>query len=146
MKEQFVIRQAKISDIEDIYYINKISLGYNYNIDKQRNKLETILNDKTQAVFVADINGKVVGYIHLANYDLIYADNLKNCLGIAVEKDYQLIGVGSALLNQAEIWTTKNGAAGIRINSGIERESAHKFYTSKGYVENKVQKNFKKIF
>ena len=146
MKEQFIIRHAEISDAEDIFYINKTSLGYDYSLDKQRNKLKTVLSDCTQIVFVADIDGKVVGYIHLANYDLIYADNLKNCLGIAVDNDYRRIGLASTLLKQAEFWAKANGAVGIRINSGIEREIAHKFYLSQGYVENKLQKNLKKIF
>ena len=99
MKERFIIRKAEISDVEDIYYINKTSLGYDYNLDKQRNKLETVLNDSAQIVFVAVIDKKVVGYIHLANYDLIYADNLKNCLGIAVDNDYSLAH-GASLLGK----------------------------------------------
>ena len=146
MNIDFIIREAKISDVEDIYYINTTSLGYEYDLDKQRKKLEIILADSSQAVFVADINGKAVGYIHLANYDVIYADNFKNCLGLAVDNDYKRIGIGSALLKQAEIWAKENGAAGIRLCSGIERKNAHKFYLSQGYVENKIQKNLKKVF
>lgn len=36
----FTIRKAKISDAEDIYYINKTSLGYEYPLEKQGNKLQ----------------------------------------------------------------------------------------------------------
>ena len=50
MKEnsKYIIRKAKTSDAEDIYYINKTSLGYDYDLDKQRNNLKSVLNDKTQ--------------------------------------------------------------------------------------------------
>ena len=52
MSKKFIIRKATVLDAEDIYYINKTSLGYDYDFSKQKNKLETILNDRTQVVFV----------------------------------------------------------------------------------------------
>lgn len=140
------IRRAVISDAEYIYYINKTSLGYDYDYKKQKSKIESVLDDCTQVIFVADIDIKVVGYIHLVNYDVIYADNYKNCLGLAIDNDYKRKGIGSALLKQGEMWAKENGAVGIRLCSGIERENAHKFYLSQGYVENKLQKNLKKVF
>ena len=146
VNNDFIIRKAEDSDAEDIYYINKTSLGYDYDLEKQRNNLKSVLNDKSQVIFVADIDNKVVGYIHLTSYDVIYTDTYKNCLGLAVDNDYKRIGIGSALLNQGEIWAKENGAVGIRLCSGIERETAHKFYKSQGYIENKLQKNLKKIF
>ncbi len=146
MNIDFFVRKAVISDAEDIYYINKTSLGYDYDLEKQRCKIEAVLNDETQVIFVAEIQNKVVGYIHLVNYDVIYADNFKNCLGLAVDNDYKRNGIGAALLKQAEIWAKENGAAGIRLCSGAERENAHKFYESQGYEVTKLQKNIKKIF
>lgn len=146
MNKKYFIREAVITDAEDIYYINKTSLGYNYDFEKQKAKIEVVLNDKTQVIFVAECDNKVVGYIHLVNYDVIYADNFKNCLGLAVDNDYKRIGIGSALLKQAENWAKENGATGIRLCSGIEREKAHQFYQSQGYEVTKLQKNIKKIF
>lgn len=90
--QDFIVRQAIISDAEDIYNINKTSLGYDYDLDKQRNNLEAVLNDKTQVIFVAVLGNKVVGYIHLTSYDVIYADIYKNCLGLAVDNDYKTNG------------------------------------------------------
>lgn len=146
MKFSFMIRKAVISDSYDIYHINKTSLGYDYDYEMQKAKIKAVLNDNSQVIFVADIGDKVVGYIHLANYDVIYADNFKNCLGLAVDNDYKRNGIGSALLNKAEDWSKEHGASGIRLCSGIERDNAHKFYLSQGYIENKIQKNLKKIF
>ena len=146
MNKNFIVRQAVISDAKDIYYINKTSLGYDYDLEKQKAKIQAVLNDSTQVIFVAETNNKVVGYIHLVNYDVIYADNFKNCLGLAVDNDYKRNGIGSALLNQAEIWAKENDAVGIRLCSGVEREKAHQFYQSQGYEVTKLQKNIKKIF
>lgn len=141
-----MIRKAVISDSYDIYHINKTSLGYDYDYEMQKAKIKAVLNDNSQVIFVADIGDKVVGYIHLANYDVIYADNFKNCLGLAVDNDYMRNGIGSELLNKGEEWAKEHGAVGIRLCSGIERDNAHKFYLSQGYIENKIQKNLKKIF
>ncbi|MBQ7962368.1 MAG: GNAT family N-acetyltransferase [Clostridia bacterium] len=146
MSKNFIIREAVLSDTQDIYHINKTSLGYDYDFDKQKSKIEVVLNDKTQVIYVAECDNKVVGYIHLVNYDVIYADNFKNCLGLAVDIEYKRNGIGSALLNQAEIWAKENGAVGIRLCSGVEREKAHQFYQSQGYEVTKLQKNIKKIF
>ncbi len=146
MNKNFIVRPAVISDAKDIYYINKTSLGYDYDLEKQKAKIQAVLNDSTQVIFVAETNNKVVGYIHLVNYDVIYADNFKNCLGLAVDNDYKRNGIGSALLNQAEIWAKENGAVGIRLCSGVEREKAHQFYQSQGFEVTKLQKNIKKIF
>lgn len=143
---EFIIRQAKITDIEDIYNINKISLGYDYDLEKQKNKLKLILEDSTQVVFVAEKDNKIVGYVHLANYNIIYMDSFINCLALAVDNDYKRNGIGSALIKQAEIWAKENGAVGIRLCSSIEREKAHEFYLSQGFFVSKLQKNFKKVF
>ena len=146
MSNTFTIRRVKLSDADDIYHINKTSLGYDYDLNKQRNKIQKVIQDDSQVIFVAEIDNKAVGYIHLLNYDVIYADNCKNCLGLAVDNNYKRMGIGSALLSKGELWAKENGAAGIRLCSGIERESAHKFYLANGYVENKIQKNLRKIF
>lgn len=146
MSCDFTIRRAEVSDADDIYYINKTSLGYDYDPEKQKLKIKSVLIDNSQVLFVADVGNKVVGYIHLTNYDVIYADNFKNCLGLAVDNDYKRQGIGSALIIHGKKWAKQNGAVGIRLCSGIERENAHKFYLSQGFEENKIQKNFKIIF
>ena len=45
MNIDFIVRQATASDAEDIYYINKTSLGYDYDFEKQKHKIEAVLND-----------------------------------------------------------------------------------------------------
>ncbi len=142
----FTVRKAVPSDTLDIYNINKNSLGYDYDCEKQKRKIEGVLRDPTQALFVACADEKVVGYIHLVNYDVVYADNYKNVMGLAVLEAYKRRGIGTALLQTAEKWAKENGACGIRLCSGAERAEAHRFYTANGYTEKKIQKNFRKVF
>lgn len=140
------IRKAEIGDYFSISELSLKGLGYEYSIEKTKEKLSCILNDNMQAVFVAVCDSSVVGYIHLENYDVLYADNYKNIMGIAVFSEYRRMGVGRALLQAAEKWAKANGAVGLRLCSGEEREAAHKFYIACGYTETKLQKNFKKLF
>ena len=78
------IRQAAIDDCERLYLINRDSLGYDYAIEETRKRLSFVLSAKTNKLFVAEIDGVVAGYIHVADYDCIYADSLKNILALAV--------------------------------------------------------------
>lgn len=142
----FSVRKAVPSDAFDIYNINKNSLGYDYDFAKQKRKIEVVLQDSTQAIFVACADEKVVGYIHLVNYDVVYADNYKNVMGLAVLKEYRRRGIGTVLLQTAEKWAKENGACGVRLCSGAERAEAHRFYIANGYIEKKIQKNFRKVF
>lgn len=144
MNNIICIRRATVYDTQAICFLNSTSLGYDYDLEKTKVKLSKIILDNSQAVFVADTDKKVVGYIHIANYDVIYADNYKNILGIAVDNDYKRQGIGTDLLTAAEKWATENSAVCVRLASGIERTDAHKFYTKLGYSEKKLQKNFRK--
>lgn len=142
----FSVRRAVIEDAYSINLLSKFALGYDYPPKETEKKLETVLCDEDQVVFVACTGDKVIGYIHLANYDVLYAPNYQNVLGLAVDADFRRYGVGSALLTAAEEWAKSRNACGIRLNSGEQRIEAHKFYTRKGYTETKIQKNFKKEF
>ncbi len=140
------IRQAAIDDCERLYLINRDSLGYDYAIEETRKRLSFVLSAKTNKLFVAEIDGVVAGYIHVADYDCIYADSLKNILALAVDKKYQGLGVGRQLLEKAEEWSRSDGSVGVRLVSGMNRAEAHKFYAHCGYTMRKEQKNFIKLF
>ena len=47
-----------------------------------------------------------------------------------------------ALVTAAEIWAKENGINYMRVNSGISRVAAHKFYQHLGYKSEKEQLRF----
>lgn len=141
---EIVIRRCVLSDSDSLYTLNSNEMGYFYPAEQTTNQLSTILNDSTNAVFVA-VNGReVIGYIHGAVYNILYADPMVNVLGIAVCERYRRMGVGRALLDALENWALENGISSMRLTSGAERTSAHEFYKKCGYVLKKSQLNFKK--
>ena len=137
------VRPAVVGDAEAICEICSSDLGYPCNPGLVRKKMEG-LSPVREAVFVALVDGKCIGYIHVERYDTLYFESMANILGIAVRKEFQTGGVGSALLAAAESWAKENGIRLMRVISGANRTGAHAFYEAKGYVFGKMQKNFSK--
>ncbi len=141
---EIVIRKCVLNDCAAIRALNTHEMGYSYTEEQTKAQLAAVLKDSSNAIFVAVNDDKVIGYIHGAKYNLLYADPMVNLLGIAVSEQFKKQGVGSALLKTLEAWALENGIYSIRLNSGEERTSAHEFYKKCGYVLNKSQLNFKK--
>ncbi len=141
---RFYIRDARPEDAPALTWLNKVAMGYEYPEDKTAEKLALLLNDGRNKILIAELEGSVVGYLHLVDYDVLYGEHLKNIMGIAVNPAYQRRGIGKSLLTAAENWAKKQGAAGIRLVSGESRTGAHAFYRSLGYQGNKMQLNLKK--
>ncbi len=144
MSERLIIRKARLSDAERINELNRDELGYDYPLDKTRDALRALI--ERDIILVAETDSGVVGYIHLCDYELLYAPKMKNVMGIAVDADCRRMGIGSELLREAERLAAEDGAAGIRLVSGKSRTGAHAFYESAGYYGGKEQLNFKKKF
>ncbi len=141
-----IIREAVQSDVQSIWQLNCDGMGYSYPLDSTRENLESLLQSTADKIFVAEMDGQVVGYVHANDYQLLYAPHMKNIMGIAVNRDYQHRGIGSALLRQVEQWAKQTGAAGVRLVSGATRTGAHAFYHQCGYAGDKAQLNLKKMF
>ena len=138
------IRECIIEDHKGIYELNKTEMGYDYPIEKTREKIEKLLKSNIDRIFVAVADNKVVGYIHLNDYDTIYAPHMKNVMGIAVAGEYKRQGIGKKLMERAEKWAKETGAEAIRLVSGEKRKEAHEFYRKCGFDEGRRQLNFKK--
>lgn len=142
----YQIRECTLEDAEAIFLLNRDEMGYEYPLNETRKKLEYLLKSGKDKLFVAIVQGQVVGYVHGKDYDVLYVPHMKNIMGIAVFKQYRRHGIGQALLQQLEYWAKRTGATGIRLVSGGERADAHQFYEKCGYTRTKQQINFKKYF
>lgn len=140
------IREAVPDDAEAISELNNSQMGYVFSTRDTYEKLCDILRCEKDKVFVAIIEGNVVGYIHANNYDLLYHPHMKNIMGITVDEKFKRQGIGRMLIEAVEVWAKKTGAAGIRLLSGATRTDAHSFYKSCGFSGDKEQVNLKKIF
>ena len=140
----YYIRIAKIHDAEGIARLSHSALGYDYAIESTAEKLNAILFNARDQVFVAEINNLVVGYIHASVYDVLYAPTMVNIMGLAVSPDYRHIGIGRSLIESVVQWGKSIGACAIRLNSGAARKEAHSFYRHCGFIGEKEQLRFTK--
>ncbi|MEI5994664.1 GNAT family N-acetyltransferase [Candidatus Enterococcus mansonii] len=141
-----MIREAKIEDIEAINQLNTYLLNHEYRFEEAKEQLSYILSSPVNKLFVQEAEGKVVGYIQLSEYVCTYGPKLMNVMALVVDETLHGQGLGKSLLNHAEQWAKEAGVKGIRLNSGVERTEAHKFYEHQGYKRVKNQVNFRKLF
>ena len=141
---EFIIRDAVVADAEVLAKLNREEMGYDFPVERTREILQVLLASPRNKILVAESQGQVLGYVHLEDYDLLYAPHMKNVLGIAVAGKVRRQGVGKALLQAGEEWAWETGAVAVRLVSGETRKGAHAFYQSLGYTGNKLQRNFKK--
>ena len=70
-----MIREANVNDYIDIHKICCQDLGYDCNADLVKERLKN-LDASREKVFVAIIDGKVVGYVHAEQYNTLYFESL----------------------------------------------------------------------
>lgn len=141
-----VIRLGLPEDAAAICRLNLAALGYDYPLERTQKRLEAILRQPENRLWIAELEGRPVGYVHAANYDCLYMEPLKNILALAVDGAAQRQGVGRALVAAVEAWARESGCAGVRLVSGMDRQGAHLFYEACGYRVRKAQKNFIRVF
>lgn len=135
------IREVAAKDLCGIHDLSK-QLGYDYDLEKMSVKLNDIIYNPDHKVYIALENEKIIGYIHVEIYRVLYADNMLNILGVVVDPFYRSQGVGRSLIRIIERYAKELGCCGIRANSGIKRENAHQFYQRRGFVRESDQKRF----
>lgn len=104
------------------------------------------LDSSHARLFVAEVDGEVVGFVEPQVYEAVYFPPLVNILGLAVRESHRGMGIGKALMEAAENWAKEIGATGVRLNSGADRTNAHAFYCHIGYEAKKQQIRFLKEF
>ncbi|MFA5015573.1 MAG: GNAT family N-acetyltransferase [Actinomycetota bacterium] len=141
-----MIREIRITDYLEIYNLC-CQHGYPFTKKQIKANIETIINEGRDKIFVeVNSNDKVIGYIHLSPYKLLYFEPLVNIMGIVVDEKYRRQGIGKRLIQSAKEWTKLNNFKGIRVISGNQRKTAHIFYESVGFKFEELQKNFKMFF
>ena len=139
-----MIRKIKIDDCEEVRIICVEELGY----ECEKDLIETRINEldeNREAVYVAETDNQIIGFVHVEKYKLLYSEDMVNILGLAVAKNYQRCGFGKNLLKKAEQWARDNNIHIIRLNSGAKRTDAHEFYRAMNFLNEKDQKRFIKL-
>ena len=85
------------------------------------------------SVFVAVIDGEVVGWVHCSVVTSLVVEPHVQVLGLVVDERCRGRGIGRRLMHAADGYARERGRAAIRLRSGAERAEAHRFYESIGF-------------
>lgn len=146
MNSEFKIQEATLNDSKQICILNAICLDYVYPEEETIKRINYILSNTKDKIFVAKCNNNVIGYIHGSAYETTFSDSLKNIITLVVDKRYRRHGVGQRLIDAIERWAKSDLCSGVRLVSSFNRIDAHKLYSRCGYINKKNQKNFIKYF
>jgi GNAT superfamily N-acetyltransferase len=132
------IREAAESDLADIlrlYTAAGIDGGRSFTTDEARAHLARLRGYPYYKLFVAEVDGAVVG-----TYALIILDNLAKrgtpagvVEDVAVDPARQGQGVGRAMMEHAREQCRAAGCYKMTLSSGLPREGAHRFYDALGF-------------
>ena len=135
------IRQARISDAADIGRLT-VQLGYELEESVAADRLSRILPRPDQQCLIAELNARVVGWVHAAVAELVEAGAFVVISGLVVDRDQRRRGIGRMLMAEAEAWAKGRGCSIVRLWSSAGRTAAHRFYEQLGYANVKTQYSF----
>lgn len=137
----FKVRTAEEDDCSEITRLSN-ELGYPSSFKKVCEILDMVLTHDDHQLFVVAGDQKLFGYIHLVHSLRLSSEPFIEIAAIVVNETSRNMGIGNALITEAEIWTKHKGFDFIRIRSNIIREDAHQFFYHKGFKKLKSQDVF----
>ena len=137
------VRRAHAADADAIARLCG-ELGYASTAVDVEVRRGAIAGSPEHELFVAELDGRVVGWLHACIAHAIEHDRCVEIRGLVVDEAVRSQSVGSTLLAAAERWARTHGVARVRVRSRDTRERAHGFYLREGYEVFKKQLVFMK--
>jgi GNAT superfamily N-acetyltransferase len=119
-------------------------LGYRSTIAQVERRLARLLDRPEDAVFVAETEGWVIGWVHVGVHVTVESDPAGEIRGLVVDARHRGAGVGRRLMERAEEWARERSLGTMRVRSNVVRGEAHAFYQRLGYTLAKTQHAFGK--
>jgi ribosomal protein S18 acetylase RimI-like enzyme len=137
------IRPATLTD-EKAFVALTAELGYPADRAVLRARLERILATPENAVFVAEADGAVVGWLHIFLRPLLESDLTAEIGGLVVAPASRRLGAGRRLIAAAESWARAQGAGLLTVRCRTERVAGNRFYEALGFRTAKTQNVWRK--
>jgi GNAT superfamily N-acetyltransferase len=141
--EALIIREAQDQDYESITILCE-QLGYQTGSEDIPLRLKQISDLGQHAVFVAELDHRVIGWIHVYLCPLLVSPLQAQLGGLVVHSSQRGKGVGKRLLQQAETWSRTRSCQFLTIFTNIIRTDTHQIYHHMGYQNIKTEHVFRK--
>jgi ribosomal protein S18 acetylase RimI-like enzyme len=140
------VRPADACDEEDLLHLaQRLSIGVAPWRDRQRvseavvSWVRASLTSAEVQVFVADLNGAVVGFVSVSVKPHWAGDHDAYIGELVVDANHEGRGVGRALVESAVRWAQDHDLFRITLETGAANLRARKFYATLGFEEEDVR-------
>lgn len=133
-----IIRPARMSDAATIAGL-ATQLGYPTRPEEAEPRLRDVTSRPENAILVAESDGVVVGWIHVAASHHVETECFAAILALVVDQEHRSGGIGAELVEAAADWGARNGFSTLRVRSNVVRERTHAFYERLGFSRVKSQ-------
>jgi GNAT superfamily N-acetyltransferase len=137
------VREATVADAPALAALAG-ELGYPVDVAALGGRLAVALADGDRSVFVAEVDGRMAGWIDVVERRPLQEDRTAEIGGLVVTGGLQRTGVGRVLVAAAERWAGGRALASITVRSRSTRAGAHAFYRSLGFDDVKTSLVFRK--
>jgi GNAT superfamily N-acetyltransferase len=141
--DDVVVREAKGEDAAVLARLSGV-LGYPVDADEFERRLVRCLAAREQAVWVAERREAIVGWIHVADRELLDSGRHCEILALIVDPGRRRAGIGQRLVEAVERWSTGRGVARLVVRSNVVRAESHPFYARVGFARTKTQHVYRK--
>lgn len=139
-----LVRRASLDDSAALAALST-ELGYPTTAAQQRVRLAALLPRDDHAVFVAEADGGISGWLHVFLRPLVESDLAAEIGGLVVAERARRHGLGRALMAAAEQWATVHGAGRLAVRCNARREAGNRFYAALGFNTTKTQTVWRKL-
>jgi ribosomal protein S18 acetylase RimI-like enzyme len=98
-----------------------------------RARFERVLATDDHRIIVAEVEGKVVGVLHMFERPALEKPCQAVVQALVVDSEARSSGVGEALMHEAEAWAQSRKLPSVSLYSRDDRKRAHAFYERIGY-------------
>jgi len=138
-----VFRPARPADAGELVGLIE-ELGHPTPLLGIETRLARLLERSDQAVFVAEEEGVLLGWIHVQEFLSLSSDPSGLVTGLVVDPAARRRGLGRGLMEAAEGWARARSLSSLRLRARLARAGAHAFYRRLGYQLAKKQLQFRK--
>ena len=127
-----IVRDLQSADLPGIAGLLS-QLGYEPDEQELRDRLAHLAKAPDHRVRVADVDGKVVGLLHMYERTALEKPREAVIQSLVVDATQRGRGVGAALMREAERWARGRDLPAVALYTRIDRDAARAFYERLGY-------------
>jgi ribosomal protein S18 acetylase RimI-like enzyme len=127
-----IVRDARPADVSAVHRLIG-QLADSADEAAFRARFEHVLATDDHRIIVADVEGKVVGVLHMFERPALEKPFEAVVQALVVDSEARSNGVGEALMHEAEAWAQSRKLPAVSLYSRVDRKRAHAFYERIGY-------------